>query len=106
MVRILLTQKKHLTTQSDALSNSRARRIRTFKMTESESAALPFGYSPINICKRHICRLRIMIIEDGLRFGKSFFYFSVKKSRRAKALRLNEFNLTHSSTLPVSAASA
>ena len=26
---------------------SRARRIRTFRMTESESAALPFGYSPI-----------------------------------------------------------
>ena len=30
-----------------ALKLSRARRIRTFKMTESESAALPFGYSPI-----------------------------------------------------------
>ena len=29
------------------IMTSRARRIRTFKMTESESAALPFGYSPI-----------------------------------------------------------
>ena len=52
---------------------SRARRIRTFKMTESESAALPFGYSPMDLCKRHICRLRIMIIEDDSRFCKSFF---------------------------------
>ena len=52
---------------------SRARRIRTFKMTESESAALPFGYSPMDLCKRHICRLRIMIIEDDSRFCKPFF---------------------------------
>ena len=62
---------------------SRARRIRTFKMTESESAALPFGYSPMDLCKRHICRLRIMIIEDDSRFCKSFFQkFSGPAKRR------------------------
>ena len=66
-------KKKASISKDESLKLSRARRIRTFKMTESESAALPFGYSPMNLCKRHICRLRIMIIEDDSRFCKSFF---------------------------------
>ena len=41
------TEKKLLSTLDRSFHSSRARRIRTFKMTESESAALPFGYSPI-----------------------------------------------------------
>ena len=34
-------------TVRSSFSRNWASRIRTYKMTESESAALPFGYSPI-----------------------------------------------------------
>lgn len=39
-------QKKSLIKIIRDFSSSWASRIRTYKMTESESAALPFGYSP------------------------------------------------------------
>ena len=49
-----------------------ASRIRTCKMTESESAALPFGYSPM--CSQSaVCRLRIEIIVHDLQKSKHFF---------------------------------
>ena len=45
--RISGNEKRLPSRKMKASKCSRARRIRTFKMTESESAALPFGYSPI-----------------------------------------------------------
>ena len=49
-----------------------ASRIRTYKMTESESAALPFGYSPLFEAVS-ICRLRIEIIVHQSGKSKHFF---------------------------------
>ena len=58
---------------------SRATRIRTLKMTESESVALPFGDGALSSVHN---RGHLDIIHYNLRYCKYFFYFSSQGFRR------------------------